>query len=165
MADGIVDVVDLKPALIDAKKNGCLYYLTDTHWNPTGAYVASQSIASYLSRWYPNIRPESIGNCIVKGTAYTGDLAAFACLNGELTEHVNTIQEKQNSVHFMGPSGVPLNSPRIRIDVLRSKNANAQIPKVVMFRDSFATDIIPHLAPHFRECAYFLGRLRPRRRR
>ncbi len=51
--NNIPEVLDLRPVLRKARKNGDVYYLTDTHWNGYGAYVAYEAIITHLSRIYP----------------------------------------------------------------------------------------------------------------
>jgi alginate O-acetyltransferase complex protein AlgJ len=52
-----LSVVDLRPALLEAKRREQVYYRTDTHWNNRGAYVGYAAIMESLSRWYPGLKP------------------------------------------------------------------------------------------------------------
>ncbi len=151
-----VDVIDLRPTLLEGKSHKRLYYLTDTHWNPTGAFIAYQSIISYMNQWYPKLSPVPISKCKSKHVTFSGDLASFTGL--QLKEQVQTIQEIHESTRFKAANGADVKSPRTRIDELRSINSDAHIGKLVMFRDSFATETIPHLAGHFRQGVYIWSR-------
>lgn len=53
--NNIPEVLDLRPVLIQARKDGDVYYLTDTHWNGYGAYIAYEAIITHLSKMYPGL--------------------------------------------------------------------------------------------------------------
>ena len=52
-----VNAVDVRPALLEAKTNERLYYLTDTHWNDRGALVAYQRIIEAVRQQVPTTPP------------------------------------------------------------------------------------------------------------
>src|SRR5207302_6354416 len=56
-AHSTVQVLDLRPALIEAKKAGVLFLKTDTHWNSLGAFIGCQQLADALSHDFPAIKP------------------------------------------------------------------------------------------------------------
>lgn len=56
-----VDILDLHDALIAAKPQGTLYFPQDTHWNGRGFLVGYQAICTGLSRWFPDITPQTLG--------------------------------------------------------------------------------------------------------
>src|SRR4029077_10039045 len=59
-AHSTVPVLDLRPALQQAKPSERLYHRTDTHWNDRGAYVAYAAILSSLTDALPALRPVSL---------------------------------------------------------------------------------------------------------
>lgn len=58
--NGELDVVDLRPTLIDAAKEMQVYSKTDTHWNCLGAYYAYQEILNRLTNSYPELQPRRL---------------------------------------------------------------------------------------------------------
>ncbi len=56
-AHSTVEILDLRPALLEAKPRGLLYHHYDTHWNDRGALIAYQQIAARLKQWFPAIEP------------------------------------------------------------------------------------------------------------
>src|SRR5262245_9396713 len=50
-----VDVLDLRPTLVDGKGRGHLYHRTDSHWNDLGAELAARAILARLREWFPAI--------------------------------------------------------------------------------------------------------------
>jgi alginate O-acetyltransferase complex protein AlgJ len=49
-AHSTVEVLDLRPALIAAKKSAPVYLKTDTHWNQFGSFIACENIVQTLAR-------------------------------------------------------------------------------------------------------------------
>jgi hypothetical protein len=56
-----VDVLDLHEPLVQAKRLGVLYFPQDTHWNGRGFFVACQAMVRALSRWFPEMTPQPVG--------------------------------------------------------------------------------------------------------
>jgi len=50
-----VEVLDLRPALLEAKKTGRTYLYTDTHWNAYGAFFAYRAFMRALARQLPEL--------------------------------------------------------------------------------------------------------------
>lgn len=69
--------LDLRYALLDAKKNSQIYYKTDSHWNYFGAYVGLQEIFQEI---YGDGIPADISCFSVASENYSGDLAGLAGL-------------------------------------------------------------------------------------
>jgi hypothetical protein len=57
LAQTMVNVVDLRPALERDKPQERIYYLTDTHWNDRGAFIAYQQIIDAVRRQAPAVPP------------------------------------------------------------------------------------------------------------
>jgi hypothetical protein len=55
----IPEVLDLRPALRDARQQHDVYYKFGTHWNEYGAHVAYERIIDVLSKSHPNLVPYS----------------------------------------------------------------------------------------------------------
>jgi alginate O-acetyltransferase complex protein AlgJ len=144
-----VEVVDLRPALIAAKKEGPTYLQTDTHWNNFGAFTACQQLVGALQKQLPGLKPLSLQafdrkNMVTSG----GDLAI-------LLDQQNQMLETR-----------PMLTPRLPLEPLRAlqisqpgfiavvtKNPQAQ-GKAVLFRDSFAEAWEPFLGYDFQEVIY-----------
>jgi alginate O-acetyltransferase complex protein AlgJ len=48
------EIIDLRPALLNARQQQDVYYKTNTHWNVYGAYTAYTEIIHVLAKTYPN---------------------------------------------------------------------------------------------------------------
>jgi hypothetical protein len=76
-AHSTVEVIDLRPALLDSRRIAPTYFKTDTHWNAFGGFVACQEIVKKL----PGLEPLSLDSFELKKTAEDGgDLAAMLVL-------------------------------------------------------------------------------------
>lgn len=51
--------VDVRPSLKQAQADQYLYFKTDTHWTPYGAYFAYQAVMDSLSPAYADLRPRA----------------------------------------------------------------------------------------------------------
>lgn len=84
-----INIVDLRDELLAHKKNGDLYYKTDTHWNLKGASIGYRSIISYLNR---SLRtsvdlPDFI---LLDGRKGGGDLAHMLKISSLLNKDLET---------------------------------------------------------------------------
>lgn len=150
-----VQILDIRPALINAKSIGQLYYKTDTHWNTLGAFIAYQQFMGQVQTWYPDIKLRQLSDYSIKDAKFSGDLYAFLGIhNGPSEDEQALILKFKSSTRFISDAGELIVSPRIRIDSLSSTNPVAQIPKLVMFRDSFGTALLPYVADHFKNAVY-----------
>lgn len=58
-----VNIIDLRPTLIEAKSKYKTYYETDTHWNQIGGYLGYYEIVSHLKKEFSSIQQHTtIGN-------------------------------------------------------------------------------------------------------
>jgi alginate O-acetyltransferase complex protein AlgJ len=54
-AHSTVEVLDLRPALLEAKKTARTYLYTDSHWNSYGSFIGYQSLMRSLARQLPDL--------------------------------------------------------------------------------------------------------------
>jgi hypothetical protein len=147
-----VPVLDLRPALLAAKKNGVTYLQTDTHWNNFGAFVACQTLIDALGNQIPSLRPLALGEFERKPIVQRGgDLAV--CLQEE-----DQLQEAQQVSLAPRPPLAPLaqlgevsNSTAPAATITRNPGGSG---KAVVFRDSFGEAWIPFLGYDFHEVTY-----------
>ncbi|MEA4959037.1 MAG: DHHW family protein [Anaerolineaceae bacterium] len=140
--NGGTQIIDLRPALRDARTQNQVYFRTDTHWNRMGAYVAYQETASILSADFPAIVPHPLEDFELEVKPFSGDLSLIA---GELS-----LSEESE---FLNPrfSGEVTRSETVENDTryLITENPHPDLPRAVIFRDSFFESVIPLLSNHF----------------
>jgi hypothetical protein len=60
--DNLSLILNLKPALQNARQEQDVYYKTNTHWNGYGAYIAYATIISALENSHPELKPYKIAD-------------------------------------------------------------------------------------------------------
>jgi alginate O-acetyltransferase complex protein AlgJ len=152
-AHSTVRVLDLRPALWHAKSAERIYHQTDTHWNDRGAYVAYAQIMSSLSASFPALHPRPKAMFEARHVRAGGfDLARMMGLFQVLEEDNLTLESRR-------PPAARIVEPRTPnpygIDArLVTTLPDGSQPRAVIFRDSFASALIPFLSEHFSRAVY-----------
>lgn len=151
-----VQILDLRPVLVDAKATGIIYLRTDTHWNDRGAYLASREVARRLGSPFPRLAslPEPQFEAVTR-TGWSGDLAAMLSLDGRL-------QEPRLELRPLVPRRARIaessrNAGDGRPDVTVTETDDPALPRAVMFHDSFGVSLIPFLSERFARIIYWSG--------
>ncbi|MDT7777895.1 MAG: alginate O-acetyltransferase complex protein AlgJ [Acidobacteriota bacterium] len=142
-----IRVVDLRPALREAKTANQIYFRTDTHWNDLGAFTAYRVLAAELGRDFKAIQPMSASDVEVYAAPRSGDLAGMLGLRGVMTEAGVKLRVKQPHARLEGNCGDMGQCVSERTD-------DAALPHLVMYRDSFSSYMIPFVAEHFSRAVY-----------
>jgi alginate O-acetyltransferase complex protein AlgJ len=146
--DSHVEILDLRPSLIEAKRTHLVYLKTDTHWNSFGAFVAYQTIIKDLSRSFPRLQALADSDITFSPPANaSGNLAQLLGLYNSITEQVVAVSAVGLQPIVKGDFG---NSN----ETIESEQQGSGLPRVVMFRDSFVSVMIPFLARHFSRAIY-----------
>jgi hypothetical protein len=149
-------IIDLRSELFKEKEHYLLYYKTDTHWNDFGAFFAYRTVINEIKDEYPQIKPLVLTDFYLKKQiANGGDLASMLSMSDSLKEEKyvlvskKEIKAKDGSIgNYQDPSAPGM--PTV-IKVTNDKN----LPKLVMFRDSFSTSLIPYFSENFCRSSYF----------
>jgi hypothetical protein len=147
-------VLDLRPALLAAKQRfpRPIYYATDTHWNALGVHVAYGEIVGRLGQWFPQVSPAPLSSFeLTWSTRAGGDLARLLGLEHRYTELAPKLTPRtpRQARHVdLGGYGAARPEAATHPPIVTARE-QADIPAAVIFRDSFATDLIPFLAEHF----------------
>src|SRR5579859_956759 len=141
-----VDILDLRPSLIEAKKSGTrLFHKTDPHWNDRGAWTAYLAIIGRAKSQVPGVRILSESDFKPGVSMDPGmDLARLLGLNDQLTEEALDLEAR-----------IPLRLPRVIQDDVIPINIEGPGPRAVVFRDSFLTPLLPWIAEGFGHGVYF----------
>ena len=141
-AHSTVEVLDLRPALLEAKRAGRVYLLTDSHWNALGTFAGYQAVVRAIRRQWPGLEPlplEAFGQSIEDTDG--GDLA-------DMLGQERTLKER--GVIRLDPKP-PLQPLEVLDDTaldpgsvtrerrLRFTEQPGQRHRVMLFRDSFAS--------------------------
>jgi len=143
-----VQIVDLRPPLLAAKAAGVrLYQKTDTHWNDRGGWIAYQAMMEAVTSRVPSAKALSISDFDLMATIRPGmDLAGLLGLNDYYSEQSLDLRPK-----------IPLRLPRVQQNDVTPITVNSRAgsqPRIVMFRDSFFTNVLPWVAESFGRGVY-----------
>jgi hypothetical protein len=147
-----VRVLDLRPALLAAKKTAPVYLKHDTHWNDFGAYVGYRAIMEEIGKLTAGKRLPVLGpGDFVQGSVdlTNGDLVGVLGAPSLFDERVATMTPR---VKVAIPT-----SPTEYIAEIDIDNDDARMPRLVMYRDSFATRLLPMMARSFSVGVYRWG--------
>lgn len=138
-----MDVIDIRSELFESKKTHQVYYATDTHWNDYGSLVGYFKIMNVISQDFPIISVNSIENYDIGTKKYSGDLSQ---MSGNLK-----IEENTQVLSLRNP--LPVKYDRTELNngqgVIRSQIELPDLPRALIFRDSFFTHLFGNVSQHF----------------
>jgi alginate O-acetyltransferase complex protein AlgJ len=150
MRDSEVPIIDLRAALLKSKRQGTLYYKTDTHWNEFGSAIAQNEMMQFISNYYPELKPINYPHTSFSQIEYTGDLANL--LN--LSSYIKEVSPKLRT-------NLPLCNRRIlaelTVDPARPAiftDCGTKAPQALIFRDSFFEGLQPYISQYFSKSLY-----------
>ncbi len=144
-----VALVDLRRPLWQGKGSQLLYYRNDTHWNPAGAFLASQEILARARQIGFACEPLVASAYSVSRTTYQGDLSLMLALPGRYQERAIALSPRSPSrVTLVSESSAPFSSK-----ITESAGRNG--PRTVMVHDSFGNALMPFLSEQLPRIAYF----------
>jgi hypothetical protein len=144
-----VPVLDLRKPLLEAKKTGTPYFLTDTHWNEYGGFIGYRELMHSLSAQMPGIKPLPMDAFdITTNRGAGGNLAAILARSKSVIEKYDVAFSPRPSLPQLS-----LQKNRGGKQTLSSTNPKAT-GKAVVFRDSFSEAWAPFIGYHFNEVIY-----------
>jgi alginate O-acetyltransferase complex protein AlgJ len=146
--------VDLRPWLFEAKSRERIYHQTDTHWNDRGALIAYQRIIEAVRVWVPATPPPWTRDDFepVERTVEGLDLAAMIGLKRVLREHDLALMPKRpRRARVVEPAGA---AAMDELGRLVTEIDDPALPRAVIFRDSFASRLVPFVSEHFSRAVY-----------
>ncbi len=146
-----VEVIDVRDDLRQAKQIEPVFDVTDSHWNAVGGYIAytriMQAIQALACRRRRRFRDPRFLRPLERGPG--GDLARMLGIADRLKE-VRLKLVPRDGWHF---HNIDETFPLSRGDhpelTMATERAGAKLPRAVLFRDSFAAQLIPFLAEDF----------------
>ncbi len=152
-SDGI-PVVDVRPALLEAKTRERIYEKTDTHWNERGAYAAYRVLVEAIRNQVPAVPPpwprEDFEPLSQRIDAM--DLAGMIGLRDVLHEdRLCLYPRRPRLAKTIEPAG---EEPSSNVGRLVTEIPGSSLPRAVVFRDSFTARLAPYLSEHFSRVVY-----------
>jgi hypothetical protein len=148
-----VDVVDLRPALRQAKVQRRTFHKIDSHWNDFGAYIAYRELMRHLRKHFPDATawPIEDFDVTIEETA-GGDLASMARSPFPFHDTLIRLVPKRKR-HGGGRIVSESHGVESGRDVV-SELPVAALPTAVIVHDSFMGALAPFLNEHFRRARY-----------
>jgi hypothetical protein len=146
--------LDLRPALVEAREHDRIYHVTDTHWNDAGVFVAYRQIIEAMRRQTSAVPPAWPLSSfdVVSRTSAGGDLAAIVGLKRVLSEQLVRFEPKRpRRALVVEPPGA---APAAEEGRLVTEIPGSDLPRLLVFRDSFVSPLVPFLSEHFSRAVY-----------
>jgi alginate O-acetyltransferase complex protein AlgJ len=147
-------LVDLRPALFEAKVHERIYQKTDTHWNDRGALVAYQTLITAARAQVPSI-PAAWTRAdfdAVDREVPGMDLAGMMGLTRVLREtDLTLVPKRPRKAKVVEPAG---GGPTDEEGRIVTEIPGSSLPRAVVFRDSFGSRLVPFLSEHFSRAVY-----------
>ncbi len=140
-----LNVLDLRSPLQSAAQTTQVYHRTDTHWNSIGALIASQTILARIQEDVSSLSLPEAQAYASEVRDHSGDLAGFLPRDARFVEREAFLVPLQPSaaVFEEGPDGTAISSI-----------PGSELPKAVIFCDSFSDALKPYLSEHFSRVVY-----------
>lgn len=152
-----VHVLDLRPALFAAKAEERIYHRTDTHWNDRGAYAGYAAIMSRLDAMRPGLQPWPRSRFDATAQITGGlDLAGMLGLAHVLTEENLSLTPRQPRCARIVEESVP--GSKGSAARVATECGTPGLPRAVIYRDSFASALVPFMSEHFSRALYLWER-------
>lgn len=145
-------VPDLRPDLLAAKVRDTpenpLYYKLGTHWTERGSFAAYQGVCRHLLTDFPHIRPLTLEDMEIEPMPEGADdsWAGRMYLTDWLHQEGHALVQKSRRPFRLRKSRLP-----DRTRVVTFTHQDEGLPRLVMYHDSFATEVRRYLANHFSE--------------
>lgn len=152
-----VKVLNLRDELEKCKGLGFLYPRTESHWNDLGAFIGIDSILQAVSQSV-GVRRVALSEFIIGSKSYPEgcDLARFMMTGIIFNDNWTTLVP----IHPRRARRVELpaelwNFQQPELRPFAMEVSNPELPRAVMFRDSFADSMIPLISEHFSRIAFW----------
>ena len=151
-----VEILDLRPSLLAAKKAAPIYLQNDTHWNLFGGFVACQEIVKTLAKQFPDLPPLRLEDFTWTNIPAPG---------GDLARILGSAATEKNYFKFQPNPALPVlrttEIPGFKSNwgvktVFTVENPAPLRRKLVVFHDSFGKAWQPFLAHSFQRTVFEL---------
>ncbi len=146
--------VDVRRELLEAKTHERIYQQTDTHWNERGALPAYQRIITAVRARVPSTPPAWRRDDFTDAerTIEGLDLAGMMGLTRVMREvDLLLVPKRARRARVIEPAGA---APTDELGRLVTEINDRSLPRAVIFRDSFTSQLVPFLSEHFSRAVY-----------
>ena len=155
LADSTIAFIDLKKALLEAKKEGQLYPQTDNHWNQVGSFYGYQAIMKRICQDF-SLHPLTRSDFTYKTEQYDGgNLANMIGLDEYLPRKEKVpVMKKLKSSWLTSTRKKPDWAKFIDDYEMISTTKDPSLPNILVIRDSYTYMLMPYLNESFNTTTY-----------
>lgn len=142
-AHGQTQLLDLRRPLLTAKAGREMYYATDTHWNDYGLYIAYSEIMAELQKAYPNLAAHLMSDF---------EVAVREPEVLDLAKNMGATLLTESKIQFVPQYDQRTSYKSINLGgrrLMLSYHADASLPDLVIYYDSFFFGVNALLGEHF----------------
>ncbi|AJZ58483.1 hypothetical protein OI25_833 [Paraburkholderia fungorum] len=146
---GIDAIVDPRKGLVAAKAQTDVYDQFDTHWTGLGAYIAYSELMSRIHQDYPDMGPLPLSYFVPTRQGPNQTARALSLMLG-IADFVPHDRVSYATIPIHDPAQTIFLSPRhdwTAPQILLTGRGEGKT--LLLLRDSFATELLPFLKPHF----------------
>lgn len=143
-------ILDLRPSLRAASQKEQVYFKTDHHWNPIGAFIAYQQLMGQVRQTLPKVKiPErsDFQEVAAKGEGDLSKIMGFVGVSSE--QYTKLVPRTPRKARYT--VGQDVDYPQ---DLVVMESPAGEARRAVVMRDSFTRGYLPHLSEHFNRIAY-----------
>jgi alginate O-acetyltransferase complex protein AlgJ len=147
-------LIDMSDLLKVNKDTTLLFYKSDTHWNPSGAFWGYKRLMNALEKDRESLKSFELSDFMFYNkNSKGGDLSRM--LGDKSSEYKFFAKHKHStSEKMMSRMPVPENYSRKPEDYEKRYRSKANRLKIILFRDSFSTGLIDYLNENFGESVF-----------
>ena len=146
---GQTQILDLRQELIANRKVQQVYYKTDTHWTEFGAYIAYREILNTLQPAFPALVPRALSNF---------KPVSMGLVSMDMASSIGSVRIKEEKIVLKPVVETKTTRHDIKTDdgrwITMTWNPNENLPKAVIYYDSFLYPIIPWFYDHFSQITF-----------
>lgn len=148
-------IIDLRERFSKEKNSHQLYYRTDSHWTPYGAYLGYEAIINQVHEVIPEVEVFPYEAFKLEKRELSGDLSINLANLNISEDFFSIVPVKGHTIkeRIYAQTG----SDREYIRIVNSSNTSS--PRLLMVRDSFSNDLIPYLSQNFSRSVYVVHEL------
>ncbi|KKW16267.1 MAG: Alginate O-acetyltransferase AlgJ [Parcubacteria group bacterium GW2011_GWC2_49_9] len=150
-----IHFIDPRDTLIKAKSERLTYEKTGTHWNQYGAFLAYDMLIDEMRKDHPELTDADLSTYKISQKVTGGsDLVILLSLQEKMKDELVYLDPKKPrsatdaEVAFINPN------QKKDMPLVAKKTPYSDMPRALIFRDSFANLLVPFLSEHFSRSVY-----------
>lgn len=145
-----IPLIDVQPALRNAKKERPVYCQTDTHWNDFGSLVASLAMTDRLRQDFPQLTEPRLTDYTIKpAPGVGGDLTTMLALYSVYRDSVRYIVTPRKSLQARQTADIP--NTEMNLPSSRFTGPRPAMPRLLFVGDSFSFSMNQFVPQYFGE--------------